>query len=92
MDAVLLTKLRTLAERTLGDCAFTKRASYLGREADTVVPFAMSREIAEGNSHCALEAVPDAGHAQSYLVDLAHYETATRKFISDCLQSKKEHT
>ena len=37
MDAVLLSRLRSLAERTLGDCAFTKRASYLGREEDTVV-------------------------------------------------------
>ena len=37
MDKALLEALRALAERTLCDCAFTKKASYFGREEDTVV-------------------------------------------------------
>ena len=33
----LVNRLRALAERTITDCTFTKRATYLGREEDTPV-------------------------------------------------------
>lgn len=37
MDTTLIEALRTLAARTIRDCAFTKRATYFGKEEDTVV-------------------------------------------------------
>lgn len=56
-------------------------------EADSYVPYSMSREIAAAcASKVRLESFPNADHAMSYMTDLDHYTSATCEFIDECLR------